>query len=143
MSNTNPESYKAVAVAMASHPSLDHGDDSGWHDLECTIPADFTGAFDHDDFSTSVFFDYAFYEDDVEILSIEQEIDLDDVAILLSFNNGIETVGYSVNDGSNELSVRYDGSRIMSFTATVNGKTIEFKRDLSHADGVAPVFIPA
>lgn len=143
MSNTSPESYKAVAVAMASHPNIDHGDDSGWHDHECIIPADFLGTIEHDDVSTSVFFDYAFHDDDVELLSIEQEIELDDCALLLSFSNGIETIGFSYNNGANKVSARFNGSRIMSFTATVNDKTITFNRDLSHADGVAPIFIPA
>jgi hypothetical protein len=140
---TQNTSYQAVAVAMATHPDLDHGDESGWHDFECTIPADFSGEFNYEDSSTSVFFDYQIYDDNIEMLTIEQEFDLDSVAVILSYHNGIEQIGYSVNKAENELSVRYDGKRIMSFVAKVGDRTIEFKRDMSHEEGIAPIFVPA
>jgi hypothetical protein len=130
-----------VAHIFASHPKLDHGGDIGFLDIDTTVFSDFEGSFDFGDYFHSVFFDYTITEDDIDFLTIEQEIAVCDekAAVMISYSSGFESVG--VSDGENvEISAKYSGQRLMELTVVADGKKSRVVRETDYEGGVAPIF---
>lgn len=134
-------SFAAIANAFITHPKVDSGDDVGWLDFDNGIPSDFSGALLCNKQPTHLYFNYHVLEEGYEIVEIEQEIELPSAVILLNFSNGSEQIGFNGTESTGTISASFDGTRLHKFVVDVDGNSFTFERDLSHQNGIAPIFI--
>ena len=136
-----PLKFAAIVNAFIHHPHVDPGPEIGLLDPVSGIPSDFSGAFLCNKQPTHIHFQYYILEEEYEVLEIKQEIELPGAIVALDCVNGCEHVGFSYNKEVGTINASFEGTRLLKFVVDVDGKIFTFERDLSHQNGIAPIFI--
>jgi len=139
VSNTTNARFVAIAHALVTHDRVELLDDSGWIDLENSIPADCNFVLNTEGFEFTGELYYS-VDDNFDHLLIEQEVEVEGSVFMVTFSEGQESVSVSHGDNETQVTSVYSGQKLMSFTVLVNEKSYRFVRDTDDGESNVPVF---
>lgn len=139
VSNFSNSRFVAIAQALVTHARVSLLDDSGWIDLDNSIPSDCNFILNTEsfEFTGEVYYSVG---DQLDHLTIEQEVEVEGSVFLVAFRDGQESVSVSHGDNETEVSTVFSGQTLMSFTVLVNEKSYRFVRDTDDGESNVPVF---